>query len=351
MKSSYPTAIKAVLAHEGGYTNHPADPGGPTNWGITIADARMYWLPNATAADVRAMPLSVAQEIYKKRYWDAQKCDLLPAGLDYSVFDYGVNSGIGRSGKVLRRILGLSDATSVVTQEVLDAVAKRDTKSLIIAMNDERLRFLKALRTWPTFGGGWGRRVAEVRAMSIQLASGKVAAAATPTPGTETMAKGDVPPPKPPTSNATKAAGAATAGTTVVVGGAAAAVQQGISVWVVLGSMLGASLALGAIILIIYRITKGNWPWTSTGKASPELLPLSHQSSAPSLEQASAALLAVSSAASPVTPLPRRSARKKPRKQSARQSRKTPTRSRKSSSSKRTAAKKSAPKRKPKSKS
>jgi lysozyme family protein len=51
---------------------------------------------SATAADVEAMPLAVAQQIYDRHYWDPQRCDDLPAGLDYSMFDYGVNSGIGR---------------------------------------------------------------------------------------------------------------------------------------------------------------------------------------------------------------------------------------------------------------
>ena len=80
------------------------------------------------------------------------QAEALPAGVDYSVFDYGVNSGIGRSGKVLRRVVGLPDNTHVVTDEVLRAVAKRDPKALVIAINDERLAFLKRLKTWPVFG-------------------------------------------------------------------------------------------------------------------------------------------------------------------------------------------------------
>lgn len=193
--ASYALSIKNVLAHEGGYTNHPKDPGGPTNWGITIHDARKYWKPQATAADVKAMPLSVAQDIYRARYWAAQRCDELPAGLDYSMFDYGVNSGIGRSGKVLRRLVGLPDNTSVVTPEVIAAVAKRKTVDLIKALNDERLRFLQSLKTWPTFGKGWGRRVAEVRALSLQMAAGAVANdnfTVTATNDNEVMAKGTV---------------------------------------------------------------------------------------------------------------------------------------------------------------
>src|SRR5882757_3410774 len=106
MKSSYDIALKAVLEDEGGYSNDAGDPGGPTNWGITIYDARAYWKKNATAADVRAMPLEVAKDIYRAKYWDAMDCDDLPAGVDYCVFDYGVNSGIGRSAKVLQRLVG-----------------------------------------------------------------------------------------------------------------------------------------------------------------------------------------------------------------------------------------------------
>ena len=127
-RSSYDECLRRLLAHEGGYTNHPSDPGGPTNFGITIFDYRKYVKPNATAADVRAMKLDEAKAIYRAKYWAAQRCDDLPAGVDYSVFDYGVNSGIGRSGKVLRRVVGLPDNTSVVTDEVLRAVAKRDAE-------------------------------------------------------------------------------------------------------------------------------------------------------------------------------------------------------------------------------
>ena len=81
--SNYDEALRRLLAHEGGYTNHPSDPGGPTNFGITIADYRKYVKPDATAADVRAMKIDEAKTIYRKRYWDAQRCDELPAGVDY----------------------------------------------------------------------------------------------------------------------------------------------------------------------------------------------------------------------------------------------------------------------------
>ena len=195
--STYDEALRRLLAHEGGYSNHPSDPGGPTNFGITIADYRKYVKPNATAADVRAMKIGEAKAVYRARYWDAQHCDELPAGVDYSVFDYGVNSGIGRSGKVLRRVVGLPDKTSVVTEQVLDAVRQRPSAAIIIAINEERLRFLKGLRTWPVFGKGWSRRVAQVRAFSLQLAQTAVPAPTLGSSPTEpAQAKGVVPQPK-----------------------------------------------------------------------------------------------------------------------------------------------------------
>src|SRR5215467_5362605 len=142
MKSSYDICLRGALAHEGGYTNNPADPGGPTNFGITLADYRKYVKSNADAADIRAMKVEDAKTIYREKYWNAQRCDELPAGVDYAVFDYGVNSGIGRSGKVLRRALKLSDRSSAVSDEVIAAARAADPWALVIAICDERRRFL-----------------------------------------------------------------------------------------------------------------------------------------------------------------------------------------------------------------
>jgi lysozyme family protein len=158
------------LVHEGGYTNHPSDPGGPTNFGITIHDYRKYVKRNATAADVRAMRLDEARTIYRAKYWDALRCDDLPSGVDYAVFDYGVNSGIARAAKVLQRCLGYAAPSSRIDEGVAQATRRRDAAALVAAICDERLRFLQRLRTWPVFGRGWGRRVAEVRRVALAMA-------------------------------------------------------------------------------------------------------------------------------------------------------------------------------------
>ncbi len=185
---SYDESLRRLLISEGGYTNHPADPGGPTNFGITIADYRKYTKPNATAADVKAMKVEEAKAIYKVKYWAAQRCDELPAGVDYAIFDYGVNSGIGRSGKVLRRSLRMADDTSAISDGVIAAANSVNVPALIAAICDERLRFLKSLKTWPVFGGGWGRRVAEVKLAALAMSQNQKPIEPTLAPG-----KGAVP--------------------------------------------------------------------------------------------------------------------------------------------------------------
>jgi len=166
---NFDDALRRLLVHEGGYTNHPSDPGGPTNFGITIADVRRYLKADASAADVRALRLEDAKGIYRACYWDALRCDGLPAGVDYAVFDYGVNSGIGRSARVLQKLLGVAE-DGKVGEVTLAAVRAADPGALIRSLCDERLQFLKRLKTWPVFGAGWGRRVAEVRTAALAMA-------------------------------------------------------------------------------------------------------------------------------------------------------------------------------------
>ena len=105
MDANFAKSLDYTLGWEGGYTNHPSDPGGPTNWGITIHDVRRFLNPKATAADVKRLTKAQASKIYKEKYWDLQHCEMMPGGLDFAMFDYGVNSGIGRSQKALQKIL------------------------------------------------------------------------------------------------------------------------------------------------------------------------------------------------------------------------------------------------------
>jgi lysozyme family protein len=163
LKSNYNSCLQKVLKDEGGYTNDPADSGGPTNFGITLSDYRRYVDKTGTALNVRNMTVDEAKIIYKSKYWDALGCDDLPSGVDYTVFDYGVNSGLGRSRKALQRFNSLSGT------------------KLIDAINDERTAFLQAIGVGKNskFLRGWLARVERVRSYSKTLAANKVAGPAT----------------------------------------------------------------------------------------------------------------------------------------------------------------------------
>ena len=167
--SSYDEVLRRLLAHEGGYANHPSDSGGPTKFGVTLAVYRQYVRKNATAADIRAMSIEQAKTISRARYWNALSCDQLPAGLDYAVFDYGVHSGVARAARVLRHVAG-AGAGARIDAAAITQIAARDSKALINAVCDERLAFLRRLKTWPVFGVGWSRRMADVRQAALAMA-------------------------------------------------------------------------------------------------------------------------------------------------------------------------------------
>ncbi len=253
MQGTYDPALSRLLVHEGGYTNDKADPGGPTNFGITIVDANLYaaefgWIEGrkVTAADVRAMPLWFAKAVYRRKYWDAQRCDELPAGVDDCIFDYGVNSGTGRSKKVLQRCLGVT-GDGALGDITMRALAAADPKQLINAICDERLRFLKGLRTWPVFGKGWGRRVAEVRAWSLQLAADQPVTLPQASPEVQQAGKGVVP--------LAKGAQQGSAGAVIAAGTAAAqqAHANGLDpAWI-------AAIAIGAVIVAVIGWRAFQW--------------------------------------------------------------------------------------------
>jgi lysozyme family protein len=244
--SSFDEALRRLFVHEGGYGNHPADPGGPTNYGITLHDFRKYVKANAGAEDVKTMSLAQAKAIYRARYWNALSCDRLPAGFDYALFDYGVNSGVSRAAKVARALIAKGSAAAL-DDACIAALNAADTKALVGRLCDERLAFLQRLKTWPVFGRGWGRRVAEVRAAAMALATNAQRTGA-PQPSAKSLGKGVVP--------LERAAQRGSAGA-VVAGGAVAAQQAHAAaapVGVVLAIVLGAAaLATGAWLFWRWR--------------------------------------------------------------------------------------------------
>lgn len=171
--ATYRPSLQLVLAHEGGYVNHPADPGGATNKGVTQRVYDNYRRRKGLALrSVRYIENHEVEEIYRTGYWNEVKGDDLPAGLDYAVFDYGVNSGISKAGKDLQRTLNananffgvsgqlkvdgvIGDATIIAACKAADT----DEIELIEKYCQRRMGFLKSLKTFKTFGRGWTRRV------------------------------------------------------------------------------------------------------------------------------------------------------------------------------------------------
>lgn len=158
-----------VFKHEGGYVDHPQDPGSATKYGITLATLSSFRGRQVTKADVKALTPSQAQEIYEARYWKAVRGDDLPVGVDYAVLDFGINSGPARAIKFLQSVLDVT-SDGVIGPETLAAVRRADPVTLINDLCNVRLTFLKSLKTWATFGKGWSARVASVRTEACRLA-------------------------------------------------------------------------------------------------------------------------------------------------------------------------------------
>lgn len=165
--ATYDAAMARVYADEGGYTNDPVDPGGATNFGITIFDARKYWKPDAAPTDVRNMPKSVAADIYRKHYANPMRYNDLPAGFDYSVLDAAINSGVGRAPVWAGKALGVN--TRSINDIVAPANAAPDKVAAIQKYWAVRLSFLQGLSTFWRFGKGWTRRCTQGEAAAVKM--------------------------------------------------------------------------------------------------------------------------------------------------------------------------------------
>ncbi|MBB4277014.1 glycoside hydrolase family 108 protein [Rhizobium mongolense] len=179
--NEFARSLAKVLVHEGGFSNHPQDPGGATMKGVT---QRVY---DEYRRSVGLMPQSVKsisdaelEVLYRKKYWNEIKGDKLPAGVSYVVFDGAVNSGVAQSVKWLQRALqalGLykGGIDGILGQGTLLALSGvNDNDAFVGLICDRRMAFLRALKTWKTFGKGWTARVNGVRAVGQAWATGSV---------------------------------------------------------------------------------------------------------------------------------------------------------------------------------
>lgn len=157
----FDTALAHLLESEGGYVNHPSDPGGATNMGITQRTARAHGYKGS----MRRLPIEVATRIYREAYWDQCRCDDLPPELRLPVFDAAVNSGPVRSIRWLQEAMN-QPATGVINEPLMTALANitpREIPYVRARLLELRMAFLRNLSTWKVFGRGWTNRLNRIK--------------------------------------------------------------------------------------------------------------------------------------------------------------------------------------------
>lgn len=152
---NFDTAFDRLIGNEGGYSNDPADPGGETNWGVTVAVARA----NGYTGSMRDMPRDTAKAIYQAQYWAPISGNNLPATVAFQVFDAAVNHGPKQAVKWLQAAAGTVQ-DGIIGPQTLAAAQRAEPVVLGLLFNSARMFFYTDLPTWPNFGKGWARRVA-----------------------------------------------------------------------------------------------------------------------------------------------------------------------------------------------
>ena len=170
MKSNFEYCLNETLKWEGGYSNHPSDPGGATQKGVTQARYNEYRNDTGRSKrSVRHLEKAELQDIYRKYYWDVVKGDSLPSGVDLAVFDFAVNSGPSRAARYLQNIVG-AKPDGKIGPMTIETVEGMHIPFTIKALCDDRLAFVKRLKTWRVFGKGWSRRIKGIKKAALKLA-------------------------------------------------------------------------------------------------------------------------------------------------------------------------------------
>ena len=170
MKDNFEQSLKMILHHEGGYVNHPSDPGGRTNLGVTQAVYESWVDRPVTEDEMKSLTVADVTPIYKRNYWDRIKGDDLPAGVDFAVFDLSINGGVGRGARMLQKVVGVTQDGGIGPQ-TLGAVGRIDPIDIIEQYAAQREAFYRRLKTFDTFGRGWLRRNEETRIAALKMAN------------------------------------------------------------------------------------------------------------------------------------------------------------------------------------
>ena len=168
MQANYEKCLEAILHHEGGYVNHPQDPGGETNLGVT----KRVYEEGGGSKDMKDLLVEDVAPIYKKNYWDRVKGDSLPSGLDICIFDFGVNAGPGRAAKYIQTQIGTIADGGIgpnTLAKLNEYLSKTPIEKAIRDYQSVRQDYYEQLSTFTTFGKGWTRRVQETTKMALEM--------------------------------------------------------------------------------------------------------------------------------------------------------------------------------------
>ena len=173
MENNFEQCLAKVLKHEGGYVDHPKDPGGETNLGVTKKVYEAWCIvEDINQKNMKDLTVDDVSPIYKMNYWLKNKCNNLPIGVDYVVFDMSVNHGVSRAAKFLQGVVG-AEKDGVIGSKTIALVDKMDSGEIIDALCLEREDFYKNLSTFSTFGKGWLTRNSSVQIMASEMDTNK----------------------------------------------------------------------------------------------------------------------------------------------------------------------------------
>lgn len=162
MEANRDKVLAWIGLSEGGYVNNPHDNGGATNRGITWRTYNAWRKKQGRPPkDIRSITKEEADEIIYEEYLRPVRFADLPSGVDYSVADFAVNSGVSRAAKELQLALGYSgrDVDGVIGVRTLETLRGHHPLAVIETYNGRRMAFLERLADWRHFGGGWTKRV------------------------------------------------------------------------------------------------------------------------------------------------------------------------------------------------
>jgi lysozyme family protein len=169
MTKNFRDCLELVLKHEGGYVDHPKDPGGRTNLGVTQRVWEEWVGHEVDEKAMRALTPAIVAPMYEMKYWRTSYCEKLPRGLDLLVFSMAVNAGSGRSVKLLQDAIGVV-ADGIIGPRTMARINEANVETLIDKFSEARRAYYRGLKLFPVFGKGWLNRTDKERLEALQMA-------------------------------------------------------------------------------------------------------------------------------------------------------------------------------------